>query len=511
MTTIERIAAVVGREHCITDKAERELMSQDIFFWPDAVLAEAVVRPADTAQVAAVMKAAREAGLYVAPRGGGMSYTKGYVPERAGTIMLDLGRLNQIEEVNEQDLYIRVGAGCTWAQVREALQPRGLRTVISGPISGVVSTVGGGMAQNVPGSMDNVLGLEVVLADGRVIHTGSSGVTRTKSDFYRYYGPDLTGLFMGDTGAYGIKTKVTLRIQPIPAGAVFASFSFDTLKDMALAMAGVARLGVTNKSFGMDPLKNRTSTKVSLMEGAKTLGDVIRSGRSLTEGLRDSLRVVRAGRGVLDDVEWSLHLTIEGIDEVAAQYAAELARRVCLERGREIEPSVPIAMRARPFSIRGFLGLEGERWVPVHAMFPLSRVETAVDAVQAFFAARKDELDWHEIRYAFLSTINGPYWLIEPMFYWFDEISPLHRRHLDAQKIAKFVKAKPNPDARAVVQRIRAELRDAFFDIGAITSQIGKYYRLPEAMEPGAYQLLTEIKDLLDPDRRLNPGNLGWR
>jgi D-lactate dehydrogenase (cytochrome) len=511
MTSLDRIAAVVGREFCVTDLAERELMSQDIFFWPDAAVAAAVVRPADADQVAAVMRAAGEAGLKVAPRGGGMSYTKGYVPERSDTIILDLTRLNRIEEINDRDLYVTVGAGCTWAQLREALQPRDLRTVISGPISGVVSTVGGGIAQNVPGSMDNVLGLEVVLADGRIVHTGSSALPRTRSGFYRYYGPDLTGLFTGDTGAFAIKTKVTLRIQPIPAGTVFASFAFDTLKDMALAMADVARLGVTNKSFGMDPLKNRTSAKVGLLEGAKTLGEVVRSGRNLAEGLRDSLRVVTAGRGVLDDVEWSLHLTIEGIDQGAAEAAAVPARGICREKGRDIEPSVPIAMRARPFSIRGFLGIEGERWVPVHAIFALSRVEPAVDAVQAFFAKHKAELDRHEIRYSFLTTINGPYWLIEPMFYWFDEISPLHRRHLDPKKIERFVKAKPNPEARAVVQRLRTELRDMFFDIGAMTSQIGKYYRLPEALEPQTYELLTEIKNTLDPERILNPGNLGWR
>ncbi|NQV81777.1 MAG: hypothetical protein HQ495_14560 [Alphaproteobacteria bacterium] len=58
---------------------------------------------------------------------------------------------------------------------------------------------------------------------------------------------------------------------------------------------------------------------------------------------------------------------------------------------------------------------------------------------------------------------------------------------------------------------MRGELRDLFFGLGAVSAQIGKFYNLADALEPETYTVLTSIKDLLDPERRLNPGNLGWR
>ena len=61
------------------------------------------------------------------------------------------------------------------------------------------------------------------------------------------------------------------------------------------------------------------------------------------------------------------------------------------------------------------------------------------------------------------------------------------------------------------MQKTGTDLRDLFFEMGAVTAQVGKYYNLPGALEPETYALLTRITDLLDPDRRLNPGNLGWR
>jgi D-lactate dehydrogenase (cytochrome) len=506
-----KAAGVVGASHVVTDPAERAVYSQDIIEW-DAPLADLVVRPGSAAEVADLLKLAAELGLAVAPRGGGLSYTRGYVPEKSGTMVLDLTRLNQIETVNEEDRYITLGPAVTWQQVMEELRPRGLRTVLTGPISGVYSTVGGAASQNIPGSMDTILGLEVVLADGRIVHTGSSAISRAGSPFYRYYGPDLTGIFLGDTGTYGVKTKLTLRIEPIPEGVAFGSFAFETLSAMSFAMTDVSRLGLAAKSFGMDPLKNRTATKVGLREGAETLKEVARGSGSLVRGIKDAARIVAAGRGAYDEVAWSLHLTVEGFDQTAADAAMGAVRKACeAHGGRDIEPSIPIAMRAKPFSIRGFLGLQGERWVPVHGVFPMSRAQDVGKAVDAFFAERQSRLDAHEIHHSYLSSINGQFWLLEPMFYWMDEVSEFHMRYLDRKRYAKFEAIPPNPEARATVMEIRGELRDLFHELGAVSAQVGKFYNLPDALEPETYAVLTDIKDLLDPDRRLNPGNLGWR
>lgn len=505
-------AAILGPDHVVADEAERRLYAQDVMQWPGAPVPELVVKPGSAAEVVAVLQRAAQLGMAVAPRGGGMSYTKGYVPEKAGTVMLDLTRLNEIVEINRRDLYVVLGPGVTWQQLSDALKGTGLRPTITGPISGAVSTVGGALSQNLPGSMDGVLGLELVLADGTLLHTGSWAITRAKSPFFRTYGPDLTGLFLGDTGAYAVKTGAVLRLEHVPEGVAFASFAFDRMIDIASAMAEVAHHGLAAKSFGMDPLKNRTATKVDMAEGARTLMDVARSGKSLMQGIKDAARIAAAGRNAFDNVAWSLHLTAEGFDQHTADAKIARVKQICAAKGaREIEPSIPVAMRAKPYSIRGFLGMEGERWVPVHGVFPTSRVDHVIPRLEAFFAERGPALAAADIRHSFLLSINGPQWLVEPMFYWLDEVTPLHNRHLSPKNVERFGVIPANPAARDLVQKTRTDLRDLFFEMGAVTAQVGKYYNLPGALEPETYALLTRIKDLLDPDRRLNPGNLGWR
>lgn len=100
--------------------------------------------------------------------------------------------------------------------------------------------------------------------------------------------------------------------------------------------------------------------------------------------------------------------------------------------------------------------------------------------------------------------------LIEPMLYWPDELGPIHRRYLPGDKFARFERNEANPQARKVVIELREKLRRMFFELGAIHIQIGKYYDLANAVSPAVYELLTKMKQTLDPGCRLNPGNLGW-
>ena len=172
---VARLAAIAGLDHVIADAAEREYFSRDIFFWDGAAVAEVVVQPADADEVAAVVRAAHQAGCAVIPRGGGMSYTKGYVPDREGAVLLDLRRLDSIIDFNPQDMYVTVGAGCTWRKLSETIEGERFLPVITPPFSGIYSTVGGALSQNVPDGMDGVLGVEVVLGDGRIVRTGSGG------------------------------------------------------------------------------------------------------------------------------------------------------------------------------------------------------------------------------------------------------------------------------------------------------------------------------------------------
>jgi len=316
------LRTAVGAAYVTTDPAERLLRSQDVFLWDEAPLVDLVVQPGSAAEVAAVLRVAVDNAIAVAPRGGGVSYTKGYVAAGTPTLSLDLGRLSEIHELNVEDRYVTVGAGCTWEALARALRPHGMRSAVRGPISGSVATVGGVAAQNSgSASMAGYLSLEVVLPNGTIVHTGSAGRAAHPSPFYRNYGPDLTGLFLGDTGALGIKTRCTLAIEPVPPGIAFASVAFDELATMVEVMNAIARRGIPCRVLGLDPLKNRTATQVGIREGIATLAGVVRGAGSIATGLRQAAGMAAGGQHALDDVRWSMHLTVEGLDQPAADRA----------------------------------------------------------------------------------------------------------------------------------------------------------------------------------------------
>ncbi|PPR79541.1 MAG: 4-cresol dehydrogenase [hydroxylating] flavoprotein subunit [Alphaproteobacteria bacterium MarineAlpha2_Bin1] len=508
---IKEFEELLGKDNVLIDEKDLAIFSRDIIEW-EAPLPLLVIKPATTSEVSKSVQIAFKQKIHIAPRGGGLSYTKGYVPNKKNTVMIDLKRLDKVLDINREDLYVTVEAGCTWKNLTDTLKPLNMRPAMTGPISGIHSTIGGGASQNIPGSMDAILGMEIVLADGRVIFTGSSSCIRSNSPFYRNYGPDLTGIFLGDTGSYGIKTKITLRIERIPEGVSFASYSFTNLKNMARAMAEVARLGVASKTFGMDPLKNRNSTKIDFDEGIDTLKEVVKNNSSVISGLKNAFKVATATKKNLEYTPWSLHLTVEGFDQGSSEKAMNSVLSICEKyNGTQIEATIPLALRARPYSIRGFLGIQGERWVPVHALFPLSRTDEVVDKVEGFFSSNKKRLEEFEITHSFISSINGSFWLLEPMFYWFDEVSEYHLQYLEKHKHKKLARSKKNLATRNEVIALRKELSNLFFELGSINAQIGKFYNFAESLHPETYKVLTEFKKTLDPQNLLNPGNLGWK
>ncbi len=503
------LAAIVGDQHVITDKAERSVYSNDIFFWDDSAVADVVVQPGSPEEVASLVTAAAELNLYISIRGGGMSYTKGYVPAEQGCMLMDLRRLNRIREINVTDRYIVVDAGCTWISVADALKEHDLKLDFPAPFSGLYSTVGGAMSQNVPSTMKGVLGLEVIRADGTMVRTGSWGRSDEDTPFFRDYGPDLTGLFLGDTGSFGIKTGISLHISKKVGVTVHGSFAFETYEDMAETMIELGPYDFVTRRVGLDPFKSQNAAKVGFKEAIKTLGDVTTTGSSLVSGLKDSMKMAAAGSNFMDGVKWSLHLTVEGLTQDAAEAGLQIVREICLKRSREIANIMPRAMEARGFSVRGFLGKDGQRWVPTNSLWPLSRAVEVASAVQEFFNNRRAEMDKHGMWESYMTNYGQGYFMCEPSFYWVDEVSEHHLRHLPADEAKKFKAIPANPEARAYAQKLRFELRDFFHDLGAVHVQLAKFYRYQDALAPETARLLSDLKTVLDPERRFNRSNLG--
>ena len=513
MTAAETFAAIVGAAHVITDPAECRVYSNDIFFWDDVHVADIVVQPATTDDVSRIVKAAKDQGLSIYTRGGGMSYTKGYVPAVNGAVLIDMRRVDDVIEVNAIDRYAVVGAGATWQKVTDALKPHGLKLVFGAPFSGLYSTVGGALSQNVPSGNKGILGVEVVRADGSVLRTGSWGRKPSHgkaAPFYRDYGPDLTGLFSGDVGVFGIKTAAVLQLYAKPDGMAHASFAFETYEDMAATMIDLGHFDYLYRRVGLDPYKSQNSVKVGFKEALKTLGDVSTSGTSILGGIKDTVKMAAQGTtNFMDGVKWSLHLSTEGFDDKVAELGMEKVRAVATKRGREIANVLPRAMEARGFSVRGFLGGQGQRWVPTNSIWPLSRAVEIATAVQGFFAARRADMQRLGIQESYMTNWGHGYFQCEPSFYWADEVSELHLRHLGKEEADKFRGLKPNLEARSYAMKMRDELRDFMFERGALHVQLAKFYPYKEVLADENWRLLTEFKNVLDPEHRLNPKNLG--
>lgn len=507
MNITTRLREAIGDERVVTSREDCSFFSEDLFSPHGTMDITAVLMPNSAAQVGDIVRIANTEGIAIVARGGGMSYTGGYRPTSRPVLVLDLRGLCRIREINSGDRYMVVDTGVTWEQIHEALSGSKLRPALRGPISGSVSTVGGAVSQNLPGSMDGVLGLEIVDARGAAFWTGSAGAAG-RTAFYRNFGPDLTGLFLGDAGTLGIKTAAALRLETIPDGIAHASFAFDSMADAAAAMGEISALGLGGRVFGLDPLKNKTATKVGIREGLATLAKVV-SADGIAKGLANAARIVSAGQNAYDDVKWSVHLSFEGATQRVADELLAKAVAICKARGRSIEPSIPIAMRARPFSVRGFLGLKGERWAPMHGIFPLSEVANLVPALESFFANRAAQLEKLEIVHSYMLSANSGFFLVEPMFYWPDRLLPLHRSNLSERQLAKLQSFDDNPRARDFVAKTRAELQELFASHGAVSAQLGRFYPYRETLRAPTLGVFDELKAALDPNGIFNPGALG--
>ena len=309
-----------------------------------------------------------------------------------------------------------------------------------------------------------------------------------------------------------MKARATLKLIRQPAAVGTASFGFDARAGAVAAMSEVARAGLATECFGMDPTLQRQRLKrARLAQGVAALKGVV-ANEGLLGGLRDVARVALAGRGFLDEVNYSVHVGTEGRDAGEVNAALAAIRRIAAGcGGREVPDSVPKLMRgARYVSMTSAIGPQGERWLPVHALLPLSDVDAAWTAVEALFAAHAAGFRQHGIEVGVLTAVvGGGACALEPVFYWPAPRTEYYQRLFDAATLAGFEDFPPNPAGEALVFEVRAKLAELFLARGAAHLQIGKTYRYREGIGPAAFALLESVKRAVDPQGLMNPGALG--
>ena len=509
-TTFEDALRASGAQ-VSTDEQTLDFYAHDIYA-RGADLA-AVVKPKDSKQLAAAVKAATDAGHPVAPRGGGMSYTGGYTQDKPGAVLFDLAEMNRVLEVNDIDMTVTVEAGCTWAALRERLAHHKLRTPMWGTLSGLKATIGGGMSQNGifwgtgrhGTAVQSCASLEVVLAAGTLLTVGKKHM--------RPYGPDLTGLFLADTGALGIKATVTLKLIPEAEHNGYASFAFDDAASWFAAASEIERRGIATECFGFDPYLNAIRMKrESLSSDAKQLVGMMKKQGGVLKALKEGAKVVAAGRDFLKDANFSLHVLAEGRIEAAASADIDIARQLVAHYGgREVENTIPKIIRANPFGpLNSMLGPDGERWAPIHGLVSHSRSAECFAAFGKLFADHAEEMDRLGVHYGTLvSTVGGAGMIIEPCLYWPDASNPLINDTIEKAHLKKLPKLKPNAESWALTQKLKQAIVDIFYEHEAAHFQIGRAYRYRDSLEPRADALLRAIKAELDPRGLMNPGSLG--
>lgn len=482
----------------------------------------AVIRPASIEELSAATTEIAKAGLALLPRGGGLTYVQGYVSQTHGSVAVDMRRMNRIIEINEQDLLITVEAGVTWMQIYDALKPRGLRLPFFGTFSGRGATVGGGLSNGAlflgtaryGTSAEIVLGMQIVLADGTILHTGQTAIQTAKRSFTRTFGPDTTGLFTHDAGALGIKGVITLRMMRTPAHLDYLSFGFQDRDTAVEALCEIGRSELAEDCYMMDPDKTRAalSAPSDLVKDAKTLMKVVSQEKGLLRSLRAGAQLAMAGRDFIDDGCFSLHMVLAGRSREAVDGDMALARAVIARHGgKELPNSIPKAGRADPYSqLDAVVGPTGDRWLALNAKVAHSDAKAITDAAEAVIASHQSDLDKHSVVVSRLLTVIGNHvFSYEPVFNWHDEWLPIHHASISKQVKANVAEPAANPEARALVTKVRAELIELFASLGAQSNQIGRTYHYVDIMRPESRALLEGIKRVVDPENRVNPGALG--
>lgn len=244
---IDHLRQICGDAHVLThDDPSTDLSAWELD-WRKRIRgrALAVVRPGNTAEVAAVVKACAAAGAAIVPQGGNTGLVVGGVPDNSGTqIVLSLGRMHAVRAIDPANLTITVEAGCVLQNLQAAAEAAGFLFPLSLGAEGSC-TIGGNLGTNAGGTQvlrygntrELCLGLEVVTAQGDIWH-GLSGLRKDNTGY------DLRNLLIGSEGTLGVITAATLKLYPQPAAQLTAWAAVPSMQ------AAVQLLGLAQQRLG---------------------------------------------------------------------------------------------------------------------------------------------------------------------------------------------------------------------------------------------------------------------
>jgi glycolate oxidase len=240
---LEQFKSIVGTEYTFTDQESFEKYGKDetekLHYNPDVV-----VKPANTAEISALLKICNEHVIPVTPRGGGTGLSGGALPHLGG-LVISMERFNKIIEIDERNLQVTTEPGVITEILQDAVKEKGL-FYPPDPSSKGSCFIGGNISENSGGPKavkygvvkDYVLNLEVVLPTGDIIWTGSNVLKNST-------GYNLTQLLVGSEGTLGIVTKIVLKLIPLPKFDLLMLAPFTNLEKASEAVSAIFRAGIT--------------------------------------------------------------------------------------------------------------------------------------------------------------------------------------------------------------------------------------------------------------------------
>ncbi len=289
------LTAKLGKDAVLVDPDVTESYRRDMM--PLAPYGDplAVVLPADTAQVQAVVRACAAAGVPIVPRGAG-SGLSGAANAIDGCVVLVTTRMNEIVEVDPENRLAVAQPGVVNLDLRGAVEKHGL-FYPPDPSSYDWCTIGGNLSTNAGGlccvkygvTTDSVLGLEVVLADGSLLSTGRRTVKGVA-------GYDLTKLFVGSEGTLGVITQATLALRPLPQAPGTLVAAFSSLTAAGAAVSRIVREGIVPSlmeimdSTSIDAVEAHLNTELGAGKGCAAL--LLCQSDSGGEAARQELRAI---------------------------------------------------------------------------------------------------------------------------------------------------------------------------------------------------------------------------
>ncbi|MBL8389908.1 MAG: FAD-binding oxidoreductase [Hydrogenophaga sp.] len=428
----------------------------------------AVVRPASTAEVAAVVKACAAAGVSIVPQGGNTGLVVGSVPDDSGTqVVLSLARMNAVRGIDGDNLTVTVEAGCVLQTLQDAAEAAGFLFPLSLAAEGSC-TIGGNLATNAGGTQvvryGNVrelcLGLEVVTAQGEV-WDGLSGLRKDNTGY------DLRDLFVGSEGTLGVITAATLKLYPRPAAQLTAWAAVPSLE------AAVQLLGLAHRHLGAGLTGFEVMGQFALSLVAKHFPQqrvplwsehpccvLLENSDSESEeharGQFERLLETAFEQGVVSDA-----VVAESLQQAHALW--------------HIRESIPLAQAEEGLNIKHDISI------------PVSKIPA--------FCAETDALLQREVPGVRLVNFG----------------------HLGDGNLHYNVQAPEGGDASAFLRDMEAQVNHLVFDQvrrfdGSISAEHGvgslKADKLPVYKDPVALALMRSIKQALDPQNILNPGRV---